>query len=372
MRHLGDRRPRLIAALSLVFVLALQGCSLANEEQPLARREGPVKVLPPKEGVYNAAFPNFGPNESRVSSTRLRQFERQAGKPIAWAYFSNNWFNGIHFPNEAVTTIADQGVVPFIRMMPRSNWHGYGTDPVYRMQRFVDGDFDDDLRRWARAARDTNVPLMVEFGTEVNGDWFPWNGKWNGGSETDEYGNPRLADGPERFRDAYRHIIDLFRAQGADNITWVFHADAESSPGADWNSMAAYYPGDDYVDWLGLSVYGPQEPGEEWRAFRPVMDRGYAELSKVADEKPIGLLEFGAIQEDGNELKAEWIRDALETVAGKRYPRLAAVSYWASRWRNGDGSVSDMRLDSSEATQRAYRRAIADSYFTSTPRLSAR
>src|SRR5918992_877549 len=142
MKHLGDLRPRVVVALSIVFVLVLQGCSLANEEQPLARQQGPVKVLPPKEGVYNAAFPNFGPNESRVSETRLRQFERQAGKPIAWAYFSNNWF--------------------------------YGTDPVYEMQRFVDGDFDDDLKRWARAARDTDIPLMVEFGTEVNGNWFPW------------------------------------------------------------------------------------------------------------------------------------------------------------------------------------------------------
>jgi hypothetical protein len=57
-------------------------------------------------------------------------------------------------------------------------------------------------------------------------------------------------------------------------------------------------------------------------------------------------------------------------VATGRYPRLAAVSYWASRWKNGNGSVSDMRLDSSEATQRTYRRAIADSFFTSSPRFA--
>jgi hypothetical protein len=351
------------------MVLSLQGCGWASE-QPLARHQGGVKVLPPKEGVYNAAFPNFGPNESEVSATRLRQYERQAGKPIAWAYFSNNWFRGIHFPDEAVKTIADQGVIPFIRMMPRSNWRGYGTDPVYTMQRIVDGDFDGELTEWANAARATGIPLMVEFGTEVNGNWFPWNGKWNGGSDTDRYGSDRLADGPERFRDAYRHIIDLFRERGVNNITWVFHADAESAPNADWNSMAAYYPGDDYIDWLGLSVYGPQEPGEEWREFRPIMDRGYEELAKVAAKKPIALLEFGAVQEQGNERKAEWIRDALDTIASERYPRLAAISYWASRWKNGNGSVSDMRLDSSDATQRAYRRAIARSYFTSSPRFA--
>jgi hypothetical protein len=190
MKQLGDRRIRTVMGMALVFVLALQACSWGSEPRtPLAHR-GPVKVLPPKDGVYNAAFPGFGANESQVSATRLRTFERQAGKPIAWAYFSNNWFHGIHFPTEAVQTIADQGVVPFIRMMPRSNWHSYQPDPNYTMQRLLNGTYDSDLRQWARDARDTNVPLMVEFGTEVNGAWFPWNGKWNGAPRPTATGTP--------------------------------------------------------------------------------------------------------------------------------------------------------------------------------------
>ena len=370
MNPLGDRRTRVVTVLALVFLLALQACSWGSESRQPLRARGPVKVLPPKEGVYNAAFPGFGANESEVSADRLHTFERQAGKPIAWAYFSNNWFKGIHFPAEAVNTIAAEGVVPFIRMMARSNWHGYGTDPDYSMQRLVSGEYDRDLRAWARDARDSNAPLMVEFGTEVNGNWFPWNGKWNGAGETDGYGNDKLADGPERFRDAFRHIVDLCNEEGANNITWVFHVDAEPSPYADWNTMDAYYPGDKYVDWLGISVYGPQKPGEQWREFTPIMDKGYAKLAKVAQDKPIALLEFGAVQEKSNERKAEWIHDALSSIESNRYPRLKAVSYWDSRWKNGDGSVSDMRIDSSETTQRTYRRDIASSFFTGSPRFS--
>jgi glycosyl hydrolase family 26 len=370
MKQLGDRRSRVVVGLALVFVLALQACSWGSESRHPLTARGPVKVLPPKEGVYHTAFPGFGANESEVSADRMRTFERQAGKPIAWAYFSNNWFKGIHFPTEAVNTIAGEGVVPFIRMMARSNWHGYGTDPNYSMQRLISGEYDRDLRAWARDARDSNAPLMVEFGTEVNGNWFPWNGKWNGAGETDGYGNPRLADGPERFRDAFRHIIDLSNEEGANNITWVFHVDAEPSPYADWNTMGAYYPGDKYIDWLGLSVYGPQKPGEQWRSFTPIMDKGYAKLAKVAADKPIALLEFGAVQEKDNERKAEWIHDALHSIESDRYPRLAAVSYWDSRWKNGDGSVSDMRIDSSDETQETYRRDISSSFFTGSPRFS--
>src|SRR5207253_7454061 len=148
----------------------------------------------------------------------------------------------IRFPCKAVLTIwnyrKQHRIVPFIRMMPRSTWKKNAPDPVYKMQSIIDGKFDTSLREWARAARDLNfdedldnrIPLMVEFGAEVNGDWFPWNGKHNGGSSAKKYGDPKLADGPERYRDAYRHIIDLFRAEGVDNITWVFHVDSQASP----------------------------------------------------------------------------------------------------------------------------------------------
>ena len=63
----------------------------------------------------------------------------------------------------------------------------------------------------AAAAKEFDSPLIVEFGPEMNGWWYPWNGYWNGGGETNAYGDSSLPDGPERFRDAYRHIIDVMR-----------------------------------------------------------------------------------------------------------------------------------------------------------------
>jgi hypothetical protein len=81
---------------------------------------------------------------------------------------------------------------------------------------------------------------MIEFGTEVNRSWFPWNATWNGGQSTDQYGDPQAPDGAERFRDAYRGIIDLFRAEGVNNVTWVFHVDATNSSENSWNDIDGY------------------------------------------------------------------------------------------------------------------------------------
>src|SRR5436305_6694287 len=57
------------------------------------------------------------------------------------------------------------------------------------------------FRSWARDAKNFGSAILIEWGTEPNGDWFSWNGKWNGGP----------GEGPERYIAAYRHIVDLMR-----------------------------------------------------------------------------------------------------------------------------------------------------------------
>lgn len=306
-----------------------------------------------------------------MSARRVIEFQEMAGKPIAWAYFSDNWTGGIRFPAEAASTVRRQGCIPFIRMMPRSSFGQEAPDPVYTMHRILGGEFDAALIQWARDAKEFDFPLMVEFGPEANGSWFPWSGLWNGGGTTTGYGDPSMPDGPERFRDAYRRIIDLFRAEGADNITWVFHVDANASPDEPWNCMAGYYPGDEYIDWIGISVYGAQFPGDDWEPFTAILDAAYPEFAAISAEKPLAVLEFGVAEDPERGDKASWIRNALRAVSAGRYHRLRAVSYWHENWPNDDGSVSMLRIDSSASALRAYKEGIGNPFFTTRPRYSA-
>ena len=249
------------------------------------------KLVPPAAGVYHAAFPDFGGEESLVTQARIHNFEKLVNKNIAWAYFSDNWLDNLSFPYDEVSTIIKAGKTPFIRMMARSDFEAAGADPIYTLQNIINGDFDPALNAWANEAKQIKHPLLVEFGTEVNGNWFPWNGEYNGAGTTDHYGDPALADGPERFRDAYRHIIDIFRKNQVQNISWFFHVDAHGEPDAEWNNIAHYYPGDNYIDWLGVSVYGPQLPGEDYESFTDILDGIYPTLTSLS-EKPIAVLEF--------------------------------------------------------------------------------
>ena len=261
------------------------------------------KLIPPAKGIYLAAFPDFCGPEDCISAQRIADFEALAGKPMAWAYFSDNWFDDstgaarIVFPQQAVETIAAAGRLPFIRLMARTSYQEGLADPVYSMQAIIDGQFDDELMAWALAAKAWGQPLLAEFGTEVNGEWFPWNGVHNGGARSDGYGDPTQADGPERFRAAYRHIVELFRGQDVTNISWFFHANGDSEPDDEWNQMAEYYPGDDIIDWIGVSVYNGLWVRDEERSFEDLMDAAWPQLTALSPDKPIAVLELGMDEE---------------------------------------------------------------------------
>jgi hypothetical protein len=62
--------------------------------------------------------------------------------------------------------------------------------------------------------------------------------------------------------------------------------------------------------------------------------------------------------------KAGWIRKAIANVLSGRYPPIVALSCWHERWRNGDGSVSNLRIDSSRRARRAYAGAVDAPPFT--------
>lgn len=358
--------------ISLVVILFLiQSCFLSCRSQNIETGKD-IKLLPPNDGVYHGAFPDMGETEDSVTSERIQQFIDLTGKSPAWVYFSNNWFNGIKFPRDEVLLINQYGLLPFIRLMPRSNWNEDAPDPVYSLQNIIDGKFDEELLRWARDAKKSGIPIMLEFGTEVNGDWFPWCGIYNGGGETSGYGDSTLADGPEKFKDAYKHIIGLFTKESVKNVTWAFHVNNGSAPEESWNNFSAYYPGDEYIDWIGVSVYGMQNSEEDWYSFSEVFDNSYNELASVSENKPLAIFEFGVADEPKFGDKAQWIKEALQSIRNGKYPRIKAISYWHSNWENEDGSITKMRIDSNPESLSAYRTFIADSFFVAFPILSGK
>ena len=390
------------------------------------------KLLPPENNkIYFGAFTDFSGTEDAVTLGKINEFDRLAGKPVAWSYFSNNWFDYINYkrvptikyPKTNIHTVHNTGKTPFVRLLPwvrpkqinelsqttrlssgndligichitanndevnhlikntewaehrsHGDWQG-SCDDSFSMQNIISGKWDSKLRQWAKEAkkdRDNEgniIPLLVAFTIEMNGYWFPWSGIFNGGAVKDQYGDPTLADGPERYRDAYRHIIKLFKEEKVEHITWFFIPDTMdpnerwvkflTEP---WNKAKNYYPGDEYIDWIGTNLYGAAEVDYTWKNFSDDLSIKAEAINEISSTKPIALMEFGVIENhpDGN--KSSWYEDTFNTILNGDYINFKAISYWHDDWGNGLGG---MKIDSSAESLTTFKRLIGDPRFSS-------
>lgn len=331
-------------------------------------------IQPPANGkLYHGVYPGGKTGEEDdITAADIRSYESAAGKGTAWVYFSDNWYRSRKFPIGTVRMIDGFGAVPYIRLMLRStaDQAKAGHENVFTLQHIIDGQFDADLIAWGKAAKSYGKPLLVEYGTEFNGFWFPWNARWNGWREKTGFGSKKKYDGPERFQAAFRHIVQTIRAQGATNVKWVWHVNNDDDYDLSWNRMERYYPGDDVVDWVAISAYGAQTPDEtEEESFRAMMDRAYARMQAIAPKKPVIVAEFGhtshAIAGDA----APWAKTALHDLFSHRWPHVIGFSWWNETWENDDikSHDTDMRLQDDPALKKAFRDELLNSIIQQSP-----
>ena len=355
----------------LILVLALSACQPLSTSQP-ATPQPPTATPQPPTPVPSTATPALSEYETipgvylgtfhGTSSSSLALFEK-IGKAIAVSGVYLNWSKS--YPSGLLSANSYSGRTTLV------TWEFFpGSGPKVSdyegrvLEAIVDGAYDDYLDSWSKGIGRFGKPVLLRFGHEMNGDWYPWSGIFNGGGVLDGYGDPALADGPERFVDAYRYIHDRFSQNGAGNVLWVWCPNApfstmENALG-DWNNAAAYYPGDEYVDWLCFDGYnwGASSFGKSfnatWTSFDQIFAGSYAELQAINPEKPIIIGEFSSTEEGGD--KAAWISDAFQKIRTD-YPQIRALIWFHI------SKETDWRINSSDAALEAYRDAISDDYW---------
>jgi hypothetical protein len=355
--------PKRFAIIALVTMASFSVC--ACHKRVVADQLNAVEVVIPKHGAYTGAFMDFGDEEDDVTLEVIEDFEQTVGKHQAIIASSSYWGEQ-NFPVDNLNVIWRHGSLPLVFWSPWDKPYEEDRGPdKFSLTEIIAGNWDKYIDKWADAARNFGNPLIVVFGVEMNGTWFPWSGAYYGGAEWDkEHNNWK---GPEVFRTAYRHVVDRVRARGATNIKWMFHTNNYSYPLDVWNSAPSYYPGSDYVDWLGLSVYGQQYKDEPNPDIPSLVDWPYEEMCRLDPKKPVMIAEWatGEFPYDVNEpgmWKPEWIKQGLELFR-TRYPRVKAAVYWHERWQNPDGSYSNLRVNSSVESLNAYRGGIANPYW---------
>jgi hypothetical protein len=288
----------------------------------------PPVITPGPPGALFGAYVQGGGNGADVQMAAVERRERDIGRRLAIDHHFYPWDK--EFPTAREEADLRDGRIPLI------SWNG-------TLNLGIDLGMQDDLIR-TRAAAVKALPGKV---------MIRWMWEMDGRKKADDTQHPLL------YVAAWRHIHDVFADEGVTNVQWVWCPNATAFRGDDGRNAPAYYPGDEYVDWICADGYNwaPGRQGDEWRSFASIYSDFYA--WGITHGKPLMVGEFGA-QERAPGEKAQWLTDAREALK-TQFPGIKAVVYFDA---NKD---YDWRVTSSPETLAAFRDMANDPWFTPDP-----
>jgi endoglucanase len=183
-----------------------------------------------------------------------------------------------------------------------------GTNTLTDAQ-ILSGDWDLYLHQYAREIREWGKLIWLRPLHEMNGNWFGWSPGINGNTTAS-------------YIEAWRHIIDIFRLEGADNVRWIYSVNWQNSGS---NTFLGQYPGDEYVDYMSIDGYNwglGCNNWAHWQSFGETFSEAYNALKMK--HKPIHISEIGSNECGGD--KAGWITDAFNQIRfSGNYNQIQAV-----------------------------------------------
>lgn len=246
----------------------------------------------PENGVYLGGYVLQNP----VIEFSMKTFNDLTGKKHA-SFFKYVGY-GKEFPTKWVEQVKSTGAVPHIAFEP-NNGLAEVKDDAY-------------LQKFADDAKKAGVPIFMRFASEMNGTWTNYSGD------------------PEQYKETWKMVHRIF-SERAPNIIMVWAV--LSLPE---ETIESYYPGDEYVDWVGVNVYSVKYHNDSRlheADFEDPLDMLNFVYNRFSQEKPIMVSEYGAthytVTDDitDNAFAAEKIKRFYDGLPDK-YPRIKAVFYF--------------------------------------------
>ena len=307
---------------SLLIALGNQSCQGLQ-----IKEEGPViypplngqKIQPPADGCF-IGFHYFRDYDPNYYGKKLGFNPKIAMKLIGY-------HSSIIYQNN-IQTIADTGAYPFYyRPLNEIIFRGNLNDLIHNKE------FRKSIEEYAKNIAEMGIPLFISTMREPNGDWFPWGKQ------------------PSNFKKMWKLMWQIFEDKGANEYaTWVWEVNIVLG---NIDNPHRYYPGNKYVDWIGLSAYSRNGIPITNESFSTLVANDYFSMRKNYPNKPIMMAEFGKSQGSS---QPRWIQNAYETI--RNWPGMKAAIYW---------NVYDFGLDDdanlSNDSYKVLRELLKDPYF---------
>ena len=296
------------------------------------RRRGTLALPKSASGpIAFGAYVSGVPDYPSLLDSFSAQVGRQPAVVLWYRYWGENLFN-----THDLQAVDSRGALPMVTWEPWNSDHS-----GIPLQGIANGAYDATIRADARAAATWGKPILVRFAHEMNGDWYPWGLGVNGNTAA-------------QYIAAWRHVVSVFRAQGARNVRWVWSPNEFDSSTPAFQSL---YPGDAYVDWVGIDAYNfGTTSGGTWESFSQVFGPSYTAMLRLTS-KPLMVAETGCVEQGGS--KAAWITSMLQSALPTQFPRVRLMTWFDSAYKG-----LDWRVESSSSALAAFRTAIDASLYS--------
>ena len=297
----------MMAAIAAAVLLAATGClTPLTSQQPLTQVPVPANPL---VGVFEPGAPG--------SWSRIAEFTGATGVKPGIVVCYSTWNSP--FSTSFAQTAWDRDAYVLVQLEPKD----------VTLASIAAGGSDAYLRSYADAVVAFGHPVILSFGHEMNGTWYSWG-----------YGHAS----PAMFVAAWRHVVRVFRAAGAANVTWLWTVNTIQGASS---SLSQWWPGAAWVDWTGIAGYYYRSTD----TFGSVFGSTIAGI-RTFSSAPLLIAETAV----GTTTNRESQIDAL--FAGVRAERLAGV-VWFNEAQHGGLYHQDWRLEDDPAALAAFTAAVA-------------
>ncbi len=307
-------KSRLVMFLAVALAAAAVGVAASRLAQSSSDPPAAHASLPSELAAYLGAFEPRSPPDYGV----VAGFGRMAGRQPNLVGYYSGWAQP--FDMSFAQTIRKHGVIPFVQIDPTAA----------SISAIASGTYDDYLRSYADSVRNFRHAVVIGFGHEMNAPWYPWG-----------YKHVPAAT----FVATWRHIVTLFRGQGADNVTWLWTLEADQ---AGTGPITSWWPGAQYVTWVGIDGYYYRSSDTFASVFGQTIDQVRAFTSK-----PVLLSETAVGPEAGQFAK---IQDLFHGMA--TYKTLGLV--WFDKTQHGSIFHQDWRIEGNLQAEISFRLGVRD------------
>jgi hypothetical protein len=228
-------------------------------------------LINPAKKYFGVALPGDPTGRAAVSTFAKAAGGKRPNMLTIYAAFDDG------FAASEVREAYQQGALAIVR------WEPFDA----KLKDIAAGRHDKYVRKFATAVRTLNLPIAMTFAHEMNGSWYPWGHSRNAADD---------------FIAAWRHVYEVFAEVDATNVIWAWAPNVINP--VPRVKLKPLYPGDAYVDWIGLDGYFTHRGADTYDTlFGSTMD-----AIRKFTKKPFLIVETGA--EPGSSRPA-WIAELI-------------------------------------------------------------